>query len=110
MAEEEIIGTEEIQEETKTEELKEETKEEVNTKEVPDEEEEKKGFIERTIEKLGIGGGTNVKDKIEEEGELISEKFTDAAVALGWTDEDIIKFAEIYSNEYFFFLFDLPAI
>ena len=98
----EIIEAEEIQEEVEEEVNTSDTKEEVNTEEVPDEEEEKKSFIQKTLTKLGIGGGTNVDDKHEEEeaeGEAISEKFIAAASQLGWSDDEIERFAADYTDE-----------
>jgi len=72
---EEIIETEEIKEEVQEtpEETPKETPEVEEIKEV-DEEEEKKTFIQKTLEKLGIGG-EKVEPEEEKEGELISESF-----------------------------------
>ncbi len=95
---------EEIQEEVqevKEEEVKEEeVKEEINSS--GEEEFDKKGFIQKMLEK--VSGGKKVEPEEEgvveeKEGELISEKFIAAASELGWDDEDITEFAADYTDK-----------
>jgi len=103
----EIIETEDIQEEEIEEEVQEEVKEEKEVKEEEkevnssgDEEEDKKGIMEKIMSKVFKGKPPIEEDEVkEEEGELISEEFITAASKLGWTDEDITAFAADYSDE-----------
>ena len=107
MAEAEEIQ-EEIQEEVVEEEIKEEEvkeddekkEEEVNSSN--EKEFDKKGFIQRQLDKLKGGGKVTPEEEgvvEEKEGELISETFIDAASELGWTEEEIKDFAEGYSDK-----------
>lgn len=98
---EEIIQ-EEIQEEEVQEEVKEEVKEEPKEEEVNssgEKEFDKKGFIQKMLDKVSGKSPDKEEEEIkEEEGELISQKFITAASELGWDDETIRDFAKDYTD------------
>jgi hypothetical protein len=101
---EEIIETEEIQEEvvdaeTQNEVTDDETKEtEENLQEVTDEEAKKSaiGKIGDMVKNFVSGKGD---ETVDEEGADIPDEFTTAASKAGWTDEDIVEFTSDYTDE-----------
>lgn len=61
-------------------------------------EEDKGGIVRNIMKKLGIGK-TDAPAGEGDEGDPVPDEFVEAAKGQGWTDEDIVNFAENMSDE-----------